>query len=67
MTEDIVVKVLRNGNITQVSKSELVPGDIVYLETGDMIPADGRFVETVDFCKIVCYNSVVIVYIFIIQ
>lgn len=48
MTEDIVVKVLRNGNITQVSKSELVPGDIVYLETGDMIPADGRFVETID-------------------
>lgn len=48
MTEDIVVKVLRNGDITQVSKSELVPGDIVYLETGDMIPADGRFVETID-------------------
>jgi len=48
MTEDIVVKVLRNGKVTQVSKSELVPGDIVYLETGDMIPADGRFVETID-------------------
>lgn len=48
MTEDIMVKVLRDGNIMQVSKSELVPGDIVYLETGDMIPADGRFVETVD-------------------
>ena len=48
MTEDIVVKVLRNGKVTQVSKSELVPGDIVYLETGDMIPADGRFIETID-------------------
>ena len=48
MTEDIIVKVLRNGQITQVSKSELIPGDIVYLETGDMIPADGRFVETID-------------------
>ena len=48
MTEDIVVKVLRNGQITQVSKSELVPGDIVYLETGDMVPADGRFIETID-------------------
>jgi len=48
MTEDIVVKVLRNGNVTQVSKSELVPGDVVYLETGDMIPADGRFIETID-------------------
>jgi P-type Ca2+ transporter type 2C len=48
MTEDIIVKVLRNGNITQVNKSQLVPGDIVYLETGDMIPADGRFIETID-------------------
>jgi Ca2+-transporting ATPase len=48
MTEDIVVKVLRNGMVTQISKSDLVPGDIVYLETGDMIPADGRFIETTD-------------------
>lgn len=48
MTEDIVVKVLRNGQVCQISKSELVPGDIVYLETGDMIPADGRFIETID-------------------
>ena len=48
MTEDIVVKVLRNGKVTQVNKSELVPGDIVYLETGDMMPADGRFIETTD-------------------
>ncbi|MGN0143552.1 MAG: calcium-translocating P-type ATPase, PMCA-type [Clostridium sp.] len=48
MTEDIVVKVLRDGEVCQISKSELVPGDIVYLETGDMIPADGRFIETVD-------------------
>ena len=48
MTEDIVVRALRNGTVTQVSKSDLVPGDVVYLETGDMIPADGRFVETID-------------------
>lgn len=48
MTEDIIVKVLRNGTVAQVSKSDLVPGDIVYLETGDMIPADGRFLETID-------------------
>ena len=48
MTEDIVVKVLRDGKVCQISKSELVPGDIVYLETGDMVPADGRFIETVD-------------------
>lgn len=48
MTEDIEVKVLRNGQVMNVSKSDLVPGDIVYLETGDMVPADGRFIETID-------------------
>lgn len=48
MTENIIVKVLRNGAVMQVSKSDLVPGDIVYLETGDMVPADGRFLETID-------------------
>ena len=29
MTENIEVKVLRNGKIVQVNKNELVPGDIV--------------------------------------
>ena len=48
MTEDIEVKALRNGQVMNVSKSDLVPGDIVYLETGDMVPADGRFIETID-------------------
>jgi Ca2+-transporting ATPase len=41
MTEDIMVKVLRNHEKTTVCKSEIVPGDIVFLESGDMIPADG--------------------------
>ena len=40
MTENIEVKAMRNGKIHQVSKSELVPGDIVYVDTGDMIPAE---------------------------
>ena len=31
---------------------------------GSTVPV---FAETVDFCKIVCYNDVVIVYAFIIQ
>ncbi|UWD47574.1 calcium-translocating P-type ATPase, PMCA-type [Clostridioides difficile] len=48
MTENIEVKVLRNGEIHQISKSELVPGDIVYIETGDMVPADGRLIETIN-------------------
>ena len=48
MTENIEVKAMRNGKIHQVSKNELVPGDIVYIETGDMIPADGRLIECVN-------------------
>ncbi len=37
-------KVRRNGQIIEVSTSELVPGDIVLIEAGDRIPADGRLV-----------------------
>ncbi|MBC8060489.1 MAG: calcium-translocating P-type ATPase, PMCA-type [Clostridiaceae bacterium] len=48
MTGNIMVKVLRNGEITQISKSELVPGDIAFVETGDMIPADGRLISSID-------------------
>jgi Ca2+-transporting ATPase len=49
MTENIEVKVLRNGKIVQVNKIDLVPGDIVSIETGDMVPADGRLVNSLDF------------------
>lgn len=48
MTENIEVKVLRNGNVMQISKNDLVPGDIVFVEMGDMIPADGRLIESID-------------------
>lgn len=48
MTENIEVKVMRDGKILQISKDTLVPGDIVFVEMGDMIPADGRLIETID-------------------
>lgn len=48
LTDNIEVKVLRKGNIHQVSKKDLVPGDIVYIESGNMIPADGRLVESIN-------------------
>ncbi len=48
LTENIEVKVLRNSEVEQVSKSELVPGDIVFIETGDMIPADGRLIKSIN-------------------
>ncbi|MDX5724870.1 calcium-translocating P-type ATPase, PMCA-type [Clostridioides difficile] len=48
LTENIEVKVLRNGKIIKISKNDLVPGDIVYIETGDMIPADGRLIQSIN-------------------
>lgn len=48
MTENIEVKVMRNGKIIQISKNDLVPGDIVFVEMGDMVPADGRLIESID-------------------
>ena len=48
MTEDIETKVIRNGEIFQIHKSKLVPGDIILVEMGDMVPADGRIIESYD-------------------
>ena len=41
-------KVLRNGVITEVASSDVVPGDVVIMEAGDYIPADVRLVEVVN-------------------
>ena len=38
-------KVLRDGSVTELESSRLVPGDIVLLEAGDMVVADGRVLE----------------------
>ena len=48
LTENIEVKVLRNGRITLIEKKDLVPGDIIYIENGDLIPADGRLIESIN-------------------
>ncbi|MDR2117205.1 MAG: cation-translocating P-type ATPase [Planctomycetaceae bacterium] len=39
--DDIRVKVLRNGQMTEISINDLVVGDIVHLDLGDKVPADG--------------------------
>ncbi len=39
-------KALRDGNITVIPSSELVPGDIVILEAGDIVPADLRLIHS---------------------
>jgi Ca2+-transporting ATPase len=38
-------RVTRDGRLTSVSVSELVPGDIVHLDAGTIVPADLRLVE----------------------
>ncbi len=45
--DDILVKVVRDGNITEVPKKDIVVGDVVILNSGEEIPADGRLVEAV--------------------
>ncbi|MDO4596439.1 MAG: cation-translocating P-type ATPase [Coriobacteriaceae bacterium] len=39
-------KVVRDGKLTHLPSSELVPGDVVLLEAGDSVPADCRVLES---------------------
>lgn len=39
-------RVLRDGAVTVVSASELVPGDVVILDAGELVPADGRLIRS---------------------
>lgn len=39
-SDDTLVKVRRNGIVTQVARKDLVVGDVVILEAGEEIPAD---------------------------
>ncbi|ADL53553.1 calcium-translocating P-type ATPase, PMCA-type [Clostridium cellulovorans] len=48
LTENVEVKVLRDGKVTKTQKSDLVPGDIVYIETGDLVPSDGRLIDSLE-------------------
>jgi Ca2+-transporting ATPase len=43
-----VVKVRREGHVSEISARELVPGDIVLMEVGNLVPADCRLVESVN-------------------
>ncbi|GAA3633745.1 cation-translocating P-type ATPase [Microlunatus ginsengisoli] len=39
-------KVTRDGSLSQLPATELVPGDIVNVEAGDLVPADGRIIRS---------------------
>ncbi|HEY9658253.1 MAG TPA: HAD-IC family P-type ATPase, partial [Allocoleopsis sp.] len=42
------VRVLRGGQINEISAKELVPGDVMLLEAGVQVAADGRLLEAVN-------------------
>ena len=47
VNDDTPVKVIRNGNVCQIPKKEVVVGDIVILATGEEVPADGELMDAV--------------------
>ncbi len=47
VNDDVPVKVIRDGNVTQVPRKDIVVGDVVILETGDEVPADGELIDSV--------------------
>ena len=42
-------KVIRNGELIEISQINLVPGDIIKVEEGDKLPADIRIIECQSF------------------
>jgi Ca2+-transporting ATPase len=46
--EEQPVKVLRDGQVQEVPRRDVVVGDLVIVETGDEVPADGQLVEATD-------------------
>lgn len=46
ISENIVVKVIRNGETVMLKQQDVVVGDILILSTGDKISADGRLIES---------------------
>ena len=45
VNDDTLVKVIRNNNVCQVPRKDIVVGDIILLETGEEVPADAKLLE----------------------
>ncbi len=43
-----IVRVYREGKLTEIAAPQLVPGDVVLLEAGNIVPADLRIIESVN-------------------
>lgn len=46
VNDDTLVKVVRDSNVTQVPRRDIVVGDIIILDTGEEIPADARLIDS---------------------
>ncbi|MBQ8336195.1 MAG: calcium-translocating P-type ATPase, PMCA-type [Bacteroidaceae bacterium] len=46
VNDEIMVTVVRNGKVQEVSRRDIVVGDVVMLDTGDEAPADGMLLES---------------------
>ena len=44
-SDDVAVKVMRDGGVTTVARKDVVVGDVVILDQGDEVPADARLLE----------------------
>lgn len=47
VNDDTLYKVIRNNNVCEIPKKDIVVGDIVILNTGEEVPADGELHEAV--------------------
>ena len=48
VNDDTLVKVIRDGNVRQVPRRDIVVGDIVIIETGEEVPADCELVDSLN-------------------
>lgn len=48
VNDDTLVKVIRNNNVCQVPRKDIVVGDIVLLESGEEIPADCELLDSLN-------------------
>ena len=45
VNDDTLVKVIRNNNVCQIPRKDIVVGDIVLLDAGEEVPADAELLE----------------------
>lgn len=45
--DEAMVRVRRDGQVVEISKKDVVVGDIVLLESGEEVPADGELLESI--------------------